>query len=89
MRRAYPLRRRYRSGTGPGSVCARRGVKTISIRQLSAVIECADAAHGSRHDRQRWRLHHAVRRSKSLGGGADFVMLGGMLAGHEESAAAW
>lgn len=52
-------------GIGPGSVCTTRVKTGVGYPQLSAVIECADAAHGL-GDRQRWRLHHARRRSKSL-----------------------
>lgn len=87
VRRAYPLRRRYREvGIGPGSVCTTRVKTGVGYPQLSAVIECADAAHG---------LGGMIVSdggctmpgdvAKAFGGGADFVMLGGMLAGHEES----
>ncbi|PCQ12915.1 GMP reductase, partial [Klebsiella pneumoniae] len=73
-------------GIGPGSVCTTRVKTGVGYPQLSAVIECADAAHG---------LGGQIISdggctmpgdvAKAFGGGADFVMLGGMLAGHEES----
>lgn len=74
-------------GIGPGSVCTTRKMTGVGYPQLSAIIECADAAHG---------LGGLVMAdggctvpgdiAKAFGGGADFVMLGGMLAGHKESA---
>ena len=72
-------------GIGPGSVCTTRKMTGIGYPQLSAIIECADAAHG---------LGGLICAdggctspgdlAKAFGGGADFVMLGGMLAGHDE-----
>lgn len=72
-------------GIGPGSVCTTRKQTGVGYPQLSAVLECADAAHG---------LGGRIISdggctcpgdvAKACGGGADFVMLGGMLAGHEE-----
>ncbi len=72
-------------GIGPGSVCTTRKITGVGYPQLSAVIECADAAHG---------LKGLVCAdggctvpgdvAKAFAGGADFVMLGGMLAGHDE-----
>lgn len=74
-------------GIGPGSVCTTRKKAGVGYPQLSAVIECADAAHG---------LGGCIISdggctnpgdvAKAFGAGADFVMLGGMLAGHDESA---
>jgi len=73
-------------GIGPGSVCTTRKQTGVGYPQLSAVLECADAAHG---------LDGLIVSDggctcpgdicKAFGGGADFVMLGGMLAGHDES----
>lgn len=72
-------------GIGPGSVCTTRKMTGIGYPQLSAVIECADAAHGLRG--------HIIADGgcsvpgdvvKAFAAGADFVMLGGMLAGHDE-----
>lgn len=74
-------------GIGPGSVCTTRKMTGVGYPQLSAVIECADAAHG---------LGGLICAdggctvpgdlAKAFGGGADFIMLGGMLAGHDECA---
>ncbi len=73
-------------GIGPGSVCTTRRMTGVGYPQLSAIIECADAAHG---------LKGLVCAdggctvpgdlAKAFGAGADFVMLGGMLAGHDQS----
>jgi len=73
-------------GIGPGSVCTTRLKTGVGYPQLSAIIECADAAHG---------LGGQIISdggctipgdvAKAFGAGADFVMLGGMLAGHTES----
>ena len=72
-------------GIGPGSVCTTRKMTGIGYPQLSAVIECADAAHGLKG--------HIIADGgctvpgdivKAFAAGADFVMLGGMLAGHDE-----
>jgi len=72
-------------GIGPGSVCTTRKQTGVGYPQLSATLECADAAHG---------LGGCVVSdggctcpgdlAKAFGAGADFVMLGGMLAGHDE-----
>ncbi len=72
-------------GIGPGSVCTTRKKTGVGYPQLSAVIECADAAHG---------LKGLIVAdggctgpgdvAKSFAAGADFVMLGGMFAGHDE-----
>ncbi len=74
-------------GIGPGSVCTTRKMSGVGYPQLSAIIECADAAHG---------LHGLICAdggctspgdlAKAFGAGADFIMLGGMLAGHDECA---
>ncbi|MBI1300088.1 MAG: GMP reductase [Alphaproteobacteria bacterium] len=73
-------------GIGPGSVCTTRKMTGVGYPQLSAIIECADAAHG---------LGGLICAdggctvpgdiAKAFGAGADFVMLGGMLAGHDQS----
>ncbi|MEC3907905.1 GMP reductase [Tamlana sp. 2201CG12-4] len=73
-------------GIGPGSVCTTRVKTGVGYPQLSAIIECADAAHG---------LGGQIVSdggcatpgdiAKAFGAGADFVMLGGIFAGHDES----
>ena len=73
-------------GIGPGSVCTTRVKTGVGYPQLSAIVECADAAHG---------IGGQIicdggcttpgDIAKAFGAGADFVMLGGMFAGHTES----
>ena len=72
-------------GIGPGSVCTTRIQTGVGYPQLSAVIECADAAHGlGAHIIADGGCTCPGDVAKAFGGGADFVMLGGMLAGHVE-----
>jgi GMP reductase len=73
-------------GIGPGSVCTTRVKTGVGYPQLSAIIECADAAHGLGGQiisDGGCKVPGDI--AKAFGGGADFVMLGGMLAGHVES----
>ncbi|SNR30555.1 GMP reductase [Lutibacter flavus] len=73
-------------GIGPGSVCTTRVKTGVGYPQLSAIIECADAAHGLGGQIVSdggCKVPGDI--AKAFGGGADFVMLGGMLAGHTES----
>lgn len=73
-------------GIGGGSVCTTRIQTGVGYPQLSAVIECADAAHGvGGHIMADGGCVCAGDISKAFCAGADFVMLGGMLAGHTES----
>jgi GMP reductase len=72
-------------GIGPGSVCTTRIQTGVGYPQLSAIIECADAAHGlSAHIIADGGCTCPGDVAKAFGAGADFVMLGGMLAGHDE-----
>ena len=73
-------------GIGPGSVCSTRMVTGVGYPQLSAIFECADAAHGlGGHVISDGGCKYPGDLSKAFGGGSDFVMLGGLLAGHLES----
>lgn len=73
-------------GIGPGSVCTTRKQTGVGYPQLSAVLECADAAHGlNGHVISDGGCTCPGDVAKAFGAGADFVMLGGMLAGHDES----
>lgn len=75
-------------GIGPGSVCTTRIQTGVGYPQLSAIIECADAAHGlGGHIIADGGCTCPGDVSKAFGAGADFVMLGGMLAGHDEGEA--
>jgi len=73
-------------GIGPGSVCTTRKMTGVGYPQLSAVLNCSDAAHGLKgliiSD---GGCTNAGDVAKAFGAGADFVMLGGMFAGHDES----
>jgi len=72
-------------GIGPGSVCTTRIQTGVGYPQLSAVIECADAAHGlDGHIIADGGCTCPGDVAKAFAAGADFVMLGGMLAGHDE-----
>lgn len=72
-------------GIGPGSVCTTRIKTGVGYPQLSAIIECADAAHGlGGHIIADGGCVSSGDIAKAFGAGADFVMLGGMLAGHKE-----
>jgi GMP reductase len=73
-------------GIGPGSVCTTRLQTGVGYPQFSAVVECAQAAHeiggmivadGG--------CNAPGDCAKAIGGGGDFVMIGGMFAGHNES----
>lgn len=73
-------------GIGPGSVCTTRLKTGVGYPQLSAIIECADAAHGlGGHIISDGGCSTPGDVAKAFGAGADFVMLGGMFAGHTES----
>jgi len=67
------------------SVCTTRLVTGVGYPQLSAIIECADAAHGlGGHIIADGGCTCPGDVAKAFGAGADFVMLGGMFAGHDE-----
>merc|ERR1712183_69670 len=73
-------------GIGPGSVCTTRVKTGVGYPQLSAVLECADAAHGlGGHIISDGGCTCPGDVAKAFGAGADFVMMGGMLAGHDQS----
>ncbi len=72
-------------GIGPGSVCITRKMTGVGYPQLSCIIECADAAHGlGGHVMSDGGCISPGDIVKAFGAGADFVMLGGMFAGHDE-----
>jgi len=77
-------------GIGPGSACETRKVTGIGYPQLSATVECADAAHGLKgHICTDGGCKYPGDIVKALGAGGDMVMLGGMIAGHEECEGKW
>lgn len=66
-------------GIGPGSVCTTRKQTGVGYPQLSAIIECADAAHGlGGHIIADGGCKVPGDVAKAFGGGADFVMMGGV-----------
>lgn len=72
-------------GIGGGSVCTTRIQSGVGYPQLSTIIECADAAHGlGGFIISDGGCTCSGDIAKAFGGGSDFVMLGGMLAGHDE-----
>jgi GMP reductase len=84
-------------GIGPGSVCTTRLQTGVGFPQLSAVMECADAAHGLKNP-ENGRVGRICADGgcttvgdicKAYGAGADFVMIGGMLAGTDECEGEW
>jgi GMP reductase len=79
-------------GIGPGSACTTRKMTGVGYPQLSAVIECGDAAHGVANDRGVGRIiadggqQHTSDIAKAFCAGADFNMCGSMFSGFEQSA---
>ena len=77
-------------GIGPGSVCTTRIMTGVGYPQLSAIIECADAAHGLQgHVCADGGCRTPGDVVKAFAANADFVMLGGLLAGHDECGGQW
>jgi GMP reductase len=77
-------------GIGPGSVCTTRDMTGVGYPQLSAILECADAAHGNKgHICADGGCKRPSDVAKAFGAGADFVMLGGMMAGTDECEGEW
>ena len=73
-------------GIGPGSVCTTRLMTGVGVPQLSGVMECSDAANGiGGHVIADGGCVYPGDVAKAFGAGSHFVMLGGMLAGHDES----
>jgi len=83
-------------GIGPGSACTTRLKTGVGYPQLSAIDECSHAAHGLKAGNKRLGLICADGGCrtpsdvvKAFSAGADFVMLGGMLAGTDECDGDW
>ena len=73
-------------GIGPGSACTTRLKTGVGMPQLSAIIECADAAHGAGgHIISDGGITCPGDMAKAFGAGADFVMVGGQFSGHDEN----
>ena len=77
-------------GIGSGSVCTTRLKTGVGYPQLSAVMECADAAHGlGGHICSDGGCKVVGDVCKAFGGNTDFVMLGSMFAGCDECEGEW
>ena len=73
-------------GIGPGSVCTTRTMTGVGVPQFSAIVDCSDATNGvGGHIMADGGCVHPGDIAKAFGGGAHMVMIGGMLAGHDES----
>jgi GMP reductase len=83
-------------GIGPGQFCETRKVVGVGVPQLTAIGDCADAAHGLKNGNRKLGLICAdggLRISsdicKAYGAGGDFCMLGTYLAGTEQCNGEW
>jgi GMP reductase len=73
-------------GIGSGSVCTTRKITGVGYPQFSAVMECAEKAHElGCHIISDGGISVPGDISKALCAGADFVMIGSMLGGHDVS----
>jgi GMP reductase len=78
-------------GIGPGSVCTTRKMAGVGYPQLSAVIECADSAHGIANEKGVGRIiadggqQYPSDIAKAFCGGADFNMCGSLFSGFEQN----
>src|SRR5216684_10722 len=73
-------------GIGPGSICTTRVVSGAGVPQITAIAECSRAARGSNVPLvSDGGIKFSGDISKAIAAGADSVMLGGLLAGTEES----
>ncbi len=73
-------------GIGGGSVCSTRLKTGVGIPQLSVCGDCSEVANGlDGHIVSDGGCKIPGDIAKAFGGGAHFVMLGGMMAGHTES----
>jgi len=77
-------------GIGSGSVCQTRIIAGVGVPQLSCTIKCADIAHGMNgHICSDGGIIYPGDIAKSIAGGADFVMCGGLLSGTDECYGEW
>ncbi len=73
-------------GVGPGSICTTRVVTGHGVPQMTAIFQCAEEAERSGHTIVAdGGITHSGDMVKALAGGARAVMLGGLLAGTDES----
>ena len=75
-----------KTGIGGGSACSTRLKTGVGMPQLSAIMECADAAHGvNGYIIGDGGITCPGDMAKGFGGGADFIMMGGQFSGHDEN----
>lgn len=73
-------------GIGPGSVCTTRKQTGVGYPQLSTIMECGEHIHSlGGHVLGDGGITCPGDAAKAFGGGADFLMIGGLFAGHDES----
>src|SRR5580693_6674432 len=73
-------------GIGPGSICTTRIVSGAGVPQITAIADCSRATRGSGVPLiSDGGIKFSGDISKAIAAGADSVMLGGLLAGTEES----
>jgi IMP dehydrogenase len=73
-------------GVGPGAICTTRVVAGAGMPQITAIVDCVEAA--ARHGIPVCAdggIQHSGDIAKAIGAGAHTVMLGGLLAGVDES----
>ncbi|MEW6448479.1 MAG: IMP dehydrogenase [Bacillota bacterium] len=73
-------------GIGPGSICTTRVIAGIGVPQITAIYDCAqEAKRLGRRIIADGGIKFSGDITKAIAAGADTVMLGGLLAGTEES----
>ena len=73
-------------GIGPGSICTTRVVAGVGVPQLTAIIDCADAASKLKRPMVAdGGIKFSGDFAKSIAAGADCAMIGSMLAGTDEA----
>lgn len=72
-------------GVGPGSICTTRIIAGIGVPQLTAVMDCAKAARSKVPIIADGGIRYSGDLVKALAGGANAVMMGGLLAGTDEA----
>ena len=73
-------------GVGPGSICTTRVIAGVGVPQLSAILDCAQAARAADIPLVAdGGIKYSGDITKALAAGADVVMIGSLFAGTDES----